>query len=541
MHNIKTLAGMHHPIQMKPADSENRNERKLFIGMLSKKCTENDVRSMFSPYGTIEECTVLRDTSGQSKGCAFVTYTSKQCAISAIKNMHHSQTMEGCSSPLVVKFADTQKEKDQKRLQQMQANLWNLAGVNMNPQYLTLLQQIQASSGGTPATMNGGQSTLGSVQQQLLMQQSGLQNLAQLQGSGLGNTGPDISPANLQGLATLANLSAANHPVNPMSIQNLVTLAAMTGGNGANLQVSPNDALDSTRVCDCAVSSVGGTWGNRRGHTLSGLTNSTAVCASERAQLVSYLRLCVHMRGSGVKQRTYDMPEMCAVRLYSEHSSGRHSFLSGKVNQVLFCFSTFSFPFLPRCQTSVLLGKTGNTGSLAGAAGGGNSLSPVTSMALGSLTGAPLNSIASINGLTHNGTSLDALTSAYSGLQQYASFPSFGGGGPTASSGPSSSSTGSGPAGKQIEGPEGANLFIYHLPQEFSDGDLASTFIPFGNVISAKVFIDKQTNLSKCFGFVSYDNPLSSQAAIQAMNGFQIGTKRLKVQLKRSKEASRPY
>jgi bruno-like protein len=37
-----------------------------------------------------------------------------------------------------VKFADTQKEKDQKRLQQMQANLWNLAGVNMGPQYLAV-------------------------------------------------------------------------------------------------------------------------------------------------------------------------------------------------------------------------------------------------------------------------------------------------------------------------------------------------------------------------------------------------------------------
>ena len=34
-------------------------------------------------------------------------------------------------------------------------------------------------------------------------------------------------------------------------------------------------------------------------------------------------------------------------------------------------------------------------------------------------------------------------------------------------------------------------------------------------------------------GFVSFDNPASAQAAINQMNGFQIGLKRLKVQLKK--------
>lgn len=61
------------------------SERKLFVGMLNKKLSENDVRALFTGHGAIEECTVLRDAQGQSKGCAFVTFVSKQAAIAAIK------------------------------------------------------------------------------------------------------------------------------------------------------------------------------------------------------------------------------------------------------------------------------------------------------------------------------------------------------------------------------------------------------------------------------------------------------------------------
>ncbi|XP_052045415.1 CUGBP Elav-like family member 6 isoform X12 [Apodemus sylvaticus] len=124
LHEQKTLPGMNRPIQVKPAASEGRGEdRKLFVGMLGKQQGEEDVRRLFQPFGHIEECTVLRSPDGTSKGCAFVKFGSQGEAQAAIQGLHGSRTMTGASSSLVVKLADTDRERALRRMQQMAGQL----------------------------------------------------------------------------------------------------------------------------------------------------------------------------------------------------------------------------------------------------------------------------------------------------------------------------------------------------------------------------------------------------------------------------------
>ncbi|XP_072530238.1 CUGBP Elav-like family member 2 isoform X8 [Salminus brasiliensis] len=330
-------------------------------------------------------------------------------AQNAIKAMHQSQTMEGCSSPMVVKFADTQKDKEQRRLQQQlaqqmqqlnSASAWgSLTGLTgLTPQYLALLQQATSSS------------NLGAF--------SGIQQMA------------GMNALQLQNLATLAAAAAAAQ--SSASPSTASALTSSTGSLGALASPAAGSTANSSAGAMSSLGSLG---------TLQGLAGATVGLNNINALAVAHM-------------------------------------LSGM---------------------AALNGGLGSTALSNGSAG-----------------------------------PMDALTQAYSGIQQYAAAAL-----PTLYS--QSLLQQQSAAGSQKEGPEGANLFIYHLPQEFGDQDILQMFMPFGNVVSAKVFIDKQTNLSKCFGFVSYDNPVSAQAAIQAMNGFQIGMKRLKVQLKRSKNDSKPY
>eukprot|EP01133_Synstelium_polycarpum_P013851 gene13851-16334_t len=116
-------------------------------------------------------------------------------------------------------------------------------------------------------------------------------------------------------------------------------------------------------------------------------------------------------------------------------------------------------------------------------------------------------------------------------------------GGPGMGGGPmNGGGSGSGPRRPaQSVGPNGSNLFVYNIPNTYTDNDLYGLFIQYGVVVSAKVYIDRNSGLSKGFGFVSYDNAISAGAAISSLNGMAINGKPLKVTLKQGSSGSAPY
>ncbi|KAJ3683775.1 hypothetical protein LUZ60_014002 [Juncus effusus] len=372
-HNKKTLPGASSPLQVKYADGElERLEHKLFIGMLPKTVTDEELSDLFSKYGNIKDLQILRGSQQTSKGCAFLKFETKEQALAALEALNGKHRMEGSNVPLVVKWADTEKERQARRAQKAQTQASKMGGGN------DALQQTAGVYGASPfgfiPPYNGySYQPQNYIQYQLSMQnQAAYNNNLFSPGSNTRTLNPD---------------SAAQNPPK--------TLTAMQLG-------SP-------------YSPVGG---------------------------VQY---------------------------------------------------PLQFP------------SSGNSGNSVG----GNSGRPPV---LGN------NGISGISSLGNNlSVNVGGNNSAGGGL------------------------TGTSNSGSQLEGPPGANLFIYHIPQEFGDQDLATAFQGFGRVLSAKVFVDKATGVSKCFGFVSYDTQAAAQSAISMMNGYQLGGKKLKVQLKRENKQNKPF
>ncbi|KAL7172248.1 hypothetical protein ACSBR2_031860 [Camellia fascicularis] len=359
-HNKRTLPGASSPLQVKYADGElERLEHKLFVGMLPKNVSDAELYALFSEYGTVKDLQILRGSQQTSKGCSFLKYETKEQALAAIEALNGKHKMEGSSVPLVVKWADTEKERQARRAQKAQPQASNVPNTN-SAQHPSLFGSL--TMGYIPSYSGYGYQTPGTYG---LMQYR---------------------------LPSVQNQPAFHNVVPPVN----------------------------------------------QGNALRGVIPDLV---------------------PGMATRNYAIPPASYVGS--------------------------AYPGVPGLQYPMAYPG-------------------------GMMSNRPLSGSASVSPATVNSQS--AASSSVSG--------SFGG---------------------QVEGPPGANLFIYHIPQEFGDQELTNAFQPFGRVLSAKVFVDKATGVSKCFGFVSYDSVAAAQSAIDMMNGCQLGGKKLKVQLKRDNKQTNPY
>ncbi|XP_021952433.1 CUGBP Elav-like family member 3-B isoform X2 [Folsomia candida] len=529
LHDQQVLQGMNRPLQVKPADTgsdplngggsggagtSRGEDRKLFVGMLSKAQKEEDIRGIFAPFGAIEECTILRGTDGQSKGCAFVKFASHAEAQGAINGLHGSTTMPGASSSLVVKFADTEKERQLRRMQQMAATSGNImipygGVVPVNPLYGYYSQQPHPHH----------QQVVGGNGQQ--------QNFAAALAAAALAASATTSPPS----STPSPHHHAHHHLNHLNHHHLSQQQHLSNGlTGYILNSSSTQQTPTGTSTPNSTNSLlnGNSTSSLNSPTGGGVVNGNLI----HPELYNY--------DANLLMNPTDMPF-----LYMDGSGGASS------NPHLAAAAAAA---IQAAAATNGLGLNGNSAAAAAAAAAamghqGGLLS------VGGGGGSNGHHPHHLNGHHHphhhhhhaylhhqNSAALAALAAHHIPHHPVNLSMALHGSAAATSTGNTTNGTSTNPReGCSVSGPEGCNLFIYHLPQEFGDTELMQMFLSFGNVISSKVFIDRATNQSKCFGFVSFDNPTSAQAAIQSMNGFQIGMKRLKVQLKRPKDASRPY
>ncbi len=75
----------------------------------------------------------------------------------------------------------------------------------------------------------------------------------------------------------------------------------------------------------------------------------------------------------------------------------------------------------------------------------------------------------------------------------------------------------------------GKKIYVGNLSYNTVEDSLRSAFMNFGNVVSARIIIDRDSGQSKGFGFVEMSSEDEAAAAIAGMNGQNLDGRMLRV------------
>ena len=80
------------------------------------------------------------------------------------------------------------------------------------------------------------------------------------------------------------------------------------------------------------------------------------------------------------------------------------------------------------------------------------------------------------------------------------------------------------------------NIYVSNLSFHTSEEDLKDMFAKFGEVSSAKIIMDRETNRSRGFAFVEMPSEAEGKAAMQALNNKEIEGRALSVSVAKERE-----
>lgn len=80
------------------------------------------------------------------------------------------------------------------------------------------------------------------------------------------------------------------------------------------------------------------------------------------------------------------------------------------------------------------------------------------------------------------------------------------------------------------------NLYVSNIAFKLRDDELRQAFEPYGEIVSSKIIMDRETGRSRGFGFVEYADREAGLAAIEALNGADLGGKEINVSEARARE-----
>jgi len=78
-------------------------------------------------------------------------------------------------------------------------------------------------------------------------------------------------------------------------------------------------------------------------------------------------------------------------------------------------------------------------------------------------------------------------------------------------------------------------LFVVGFPREMEEMELAQLFVPYGDIRLLTIARDQMSGKSKGFGFIQMMDQQGADQAIDALNGYTFGDRKLEVRIAEEK------